>query len=203
MNIVTHDIDTKRILSKVAKKVDNPQSTETVLGIQEMKRLAHRWEQETGIRCEGLAANQIGWDKRVIILRSSDEMVPRDPRLIPNNTSVFATEDDFNRQLSIYKKWVRVRGAVYDPWFVLINPQIVEVVGSQYSTEGCLSCPGSTYKVLRPEQILFKYQLPNGKRSKLLIVKGYNATVLQHEIDHLHGITIREHAIEAYIGEAA
>lgn len=67
-------------LARKAKRVKNVQSTEVILGIQRMKRAAVAWEHETGRRCEGLAAPQIGWNARVIILRASDAQEPKNPR---------------------------------------------------------------------------------------------------------------------------
>lgn len=71
---------------------------------------------------------------------------------------------------------------------VFINPKIIsksnEVVNS---TEGCLSVPFMSGKVIRNKNITVKYIDLDGKE----ITKnfsGFTAIVIQHEYDHLQGI---------------
>jgi peptide deformylase len=70
---------------------------------------------------------------------------------------------------------------------VFINPEIVDSQGEITMDEGCLSVPGVTEAVTRPEEIMLKYQdiKGNEKNEKF---EGWNARVIQHEIDHLNGI---------------
>lgn len=69
----------------------------------------------------------------------------------------------------------------------LINPVIIEKVGSQTGREGCLSIPGYTSEVERPEYVKVEALNRNGEK---IIIEGEElmAVALCHEIDHLEGI---------------
>ncbi len=71
---------------------------------------------------------------------------------------------------------------------VFINPVIHESSAEEdVHEEGCLSIPGITEDVKRPVRIRLTYQDENGKEHELEC-SGMLARVLQHEIDHLHGV---------------
>ena len=73
------------------------------------------------------------------------------------------------------------------PFTVFINPVIeVLAVDEKGYWEGCLSVPGLRGFVERPQHIRVSYLNENGA-SKILEAKGFLATVLQHELDHLAG----------------
>ena len=73
-----------------------------------------------------------------------------------------------------------------DP-IVLINPVVLETSGSQTGLEGCLSVPGKTGEVTRPNYAKVKALNENMEE---IIVEGEEllARCLLHEIDHLDGI---------------
>lgn len=74
---------------------------------------------------------------------------------------------------------------------VLINPKIVWHSGDQkVEKEGCLSIKDSSFDVPRYQKIHVEFQDENGAKKKLK-ARGYFARVLQHEIDHLNGLTIK------------
>ncbi len=68
-----------------------------------------------------------------------------------------------------------------------INPQIVASEGESTFEEGCLSIPGVREEVTRPEKITLEYQTVDGVKKKEDF-EGWQARVLQHEIDHLDGV---------------
>jgi peptide deformylase len=69
----------------------------------------------------------------------------------------------------------------------LINPEITETWGQQRGAEGCLSIPGVTGEVMRPERV--KVKALNRKGEAIEITgTGLLARALCHEIDHLDGI---------------
>jgi peptide deformylase len=76
---------------------------------------------------------------------------------------------------------------------VFINPEIVECDGEVESEEGCLSCPELNVKVKRKERVKIKALDRNGK-DLCLDADGFLAIILQHEIDHLNGITLADRA---------
>ncbi len=75
---------------------------------------------------------------------------------------------------------------------VLINPEIVEKEGSQVDEEGCLSVLDLTAAVKRSQKITVSYQDIRGESQELTAEDRF-AVVLQHEIDHLHGVLFIDH----------
>jgi len=69
----------------------------------------------------------------------------------------------------------------------MINPKITEEEGKQVDEEGCLSLLDLTASVKRSKKITVCYQDENGVKQTLTTEDRF-AVVLQHEIDHLHGI---------------
>ncbi len=70
---------------------------------------------------------------------------------------------------------------------VLINPVITESSGRRKAREGCLSIPEFTANIKRAKRVQVMGLAPNG--TELVIdSEGFEATALQHEIDHLDGI---------------
>lgn len=79
---------------------------------------------------------------------------------------------------------------VDDREYYLINPEITSLSQEKIvSEEGCLSLPGEFFPVLRSETVTVKYLNEKGLPKKLR-AKGFLATVIQHEVDHLDGILI-------------
>lgn len=73
---------------------------------------------------------------------------------------------------------------------VLLNPEILwsspEVVEG---IEGCLSVPDLQAKITRPHSVKVKYTNLSGFET-VRIFEGFEARVVQHEIDHLDGVLI-------------
>ena len=70
---------------------------------------------------------------------------------------------------------------------VLANPQIVDKSKKKTALgEGCLSLPGMTVNVFRPEEIKVRAQNEHGEFF-LKKYSGLAAKVVQHEMDHLKG----------------
>ena len=115
-------------------------------------RLLHELRQsENGI---GLAANQIGINKRVCVVNVKEPLV-------------------------------------------LINPKIVEKSKEKFVfAEGCLSFPDSKIKTLRHQDIVVEADNHEGRLSFSANSKDINdafeCVCVQHEIDHLDGITMFE-----------
>lgn len=77
-------------------------------------------------------------------------------------------------------------------YMALVNPEITDHEGSQLDEEGCLSVPELTSNVTRHQKISVSYQDLEGKNCTLTTEDRF-AVVLQHEIDHLHGILFIDH----------
>ena len=75
---------------------------------------------------------------------------------------------------------------------VMVNPEITEKEGTQVDEEGCLSVLDLTASVKRSKKITVCYQDITGEEQELTAEDRF-AVVLQHEIDHLHGILFIDH----------
>ena len=72
-----------------------------------------------------------------------------------------------------------------------INPVITRSWGSyEAEEEACLSCPGKVVKVQRWGSVQIKPLQFKGKESPLVEFHGFEARIIQHEMDHLRGVLI-------------
>ncbi len=74
-----------------------------------------------------------------------------------------------------------------------INPKIIKKSGGDVIEEGCLSIPGVTVMVRRPERIVVRYIDENNQPHEK-IYEEMMARVIQHEMDHLDGKLIVDYA---------
>lgn len=88
-------------------------------------------------------------------------------------------------QVGILKRIVVIDTTGEDP-YILINPRIVESSGEQTGNEGCLSLPGKTGVVTRPNYVKIVALDINMKPFE---VEGTEllARAICHELDHLEG----------------
>ena len=70
--------------------------------------------------------------------------------------------------------------------YVLINPEILETSGEQTGYEGCLSVPGKTCIVTRPDHVRVR-ALNEEMEPYELVGEGLLARAICHECDHLKG----------------
>ena len=138
-----------RVLCEEVKTVKEGEE----IGVQLLKELA---ESKNGI---GLAANQIGINKRVCVINVKEPLV-------------------------------------------LINPKIVDHSEEQFIfPEGCLSFPGKHVRAGRYISVVVETDNHEGKLSFSAesedINDAFECACVQHEIDHLDGITMFERAMVA------
>jgi peptide deformylase len=116
------------------------------------------------------------------------EMTPRIAQLIDD---MFETMYEINGvglaapQVGILKQIV-VIDVEDGNQYVLINPEIIERSGSQTGAEGCLSVPGKSGIVTRPQHVVVRCL---NEQMEEIEIEGEDllARALCHEIDHLHG----------------
>lgn len=72
---------------------------------------------------------------------------------------------------------------------VVLDPVITSAGGSEIGREGCLSLPSITANVRRATDVTLRGLETDGSSLRLTSA-GFEARVLQHEIDHLDGILI-------------
>lgn len=74
---------------------------------------------------------------------------------------------------------------------IYINPEITEYSkDSDEMEEGCLSIPEYYESIKRSKKVKIKFINEKGEKMKLK-VRGFAARLLQHETDHLNGLTIK------------
>ncbi|MDY3816178.1 MAG: peptide deformylase [Candidatus Limiplasma sp.] len=71
--------------------------------------------------------------------------------------------------------------------FELVNPEIIAFEGEQEGPEGCLSIPGRSGIVKRPNKVTVRAQDSRGNPMEIT-AEGFLARAFCHEIDHLDGI---------------
>ena len=123
-----------------------------------------------------MAAVQLGIPKRLIYLKNTNLDI------INKMQKNIETEED--------KKHNEER--------ILINPTIIKKEGITYYWEACASCLDNMGYVKRPYKIIVEYQDINGNIHKD-IFKGFESTVLSHEMDHLDGILHMDIAEEVLV----
>lgn len=96
-------------------------------------------------------------------------------------------------QVGLLKRVVVVE--VDDEYFEFVNPVIVAKSGSQVGPEGCLSVPGRSEEVERPEKITVEFQDRKGNYFKGRF-EGFIARACCHEFDHLDGILYYDKAVK-------
>ena len=83
-------------------------------------------------------------------------------------------------------------GKLVGPVQEMINPVITNYSDDTMEyEEGCLSIPGEYIRIDRPRSIHVKFQTLSGKYKKWFL-KGLEARIVQHEIDHLDGILMTD-----------
>ncbi len=77
---------------------------------------------------------------------------------------------------------------------ILINPEITHWDGFELGREGCLSVPDYTGNVIRAGEIRLSAQDSWGKMHEYEM-SGFEARAIQHEVDHLDGITFLDRLV--------
>lgn len=156
-------------LRAVAKEVTLPLSDEDILlGEKMMQFLKHSQDpvmgEKLGLRAGvGLAAPQIDVSKRIIAV------------LVPN-----LPDQEGNPPKEAYS----LQEVLYNPKIVSHSVQDAALADG----EGCLSVDRVVEGyVVRHARVTVEYFDKTGEKHKIKL-KGYNAIVVQHEIDHINGV---------------
>ncbi len=154
------------VLRKIAKPVQTLDNSLIKL-VYDMTETMHRAH---GI---GLAANQVGELRRVIVIDLSA-------------VEQAETEEDLEEE----DEEPQPRGERRT--MVLINPEVLEPAGSIVMEEGCLSIPDVRADVARAEAIQIKF-LDVNMKEVVQEARGLLARVILHELDHLNGVLFLDH----------
>ncbi|GAV19982.1 peptide deformylase [Mariprofundus micogutta] len=77
---------------------------------------------------------------------------------------------------------------------LMANPLVEEMDGESLGREGCLSVPDWVGMVPRAKTILVSYDDLHGQRQQIESI-GFEARVIQHEVDHLEGVLFTDRVI--------
>jgi len=132
------------------------------------------------------------------ILRDKAEDVDLNDVLLPSFIyDMFETMHNANGigiaapQVGLNKRIIVIEEEVTDGELfkgVFINPTILKYYGRMLlMSEGCLSFPGISENVVRPESIEIEWYDEN-KEYQRNFFHGVESRILQHEIDHLNGV---------------
>ena len=125
--------------------------------------------------------------------RQVEEVTPRIRQLVEDmlDTMYDACGVDLAApQVGILKRIVVID--VGEGPLVLINPVITQTSGEQTGEEGCLSLPGKSGVVTRPNLVTVKAW--NENMEEITVTgEGLLARAICHECDHLEGIMYVEH----------
>jgi peptide deformylase len=146
--------------------------TQRVTGVDDAIRTLVADLFETMYHAEGigLAANQVGENKQVLVM----DLDPHQDAL---------EDEEIAQELTDWG---------YDGPICLINPVITHREGELIWDEGCLSVPGITEPVTRSELVTVSYIDTEGAKQTLQAA-GLYAVCIQHEMDHLAGKTFVEY----------
>ena len=123
------------------------------------------------IPCAGIAANQIGYDKKIFIGLKHDNYEDDDEK---NEKKIIGNPNAENYEF-------------------YINPQIdySTIKSIQEGEEGCLSIPEIRIIAERFDKIKVRYFNQDGGKIKKPL-SGFMSRLFQHELDHLNGILMVE-----------
>ncbi len=80
-------------------------------------------------------------------------------------------------------------------FFALVNPKIVQASDEMIPwNETCLSVPEFEVEVMRHQHIVVGFQDPATGEAKEESFSDYEAVIVQHEMDHLMGTLLLDHA---------
>ncbi len=154
----------KEVLTTPAKEVTFPLDDET----KEMVRLLEaKFDQEDN--CAGLAAPQVGYDKRILVLAAEADEELKKHR--PDFT------DTLSKSIWINPSWAPLSEEKFVDW------------------EACFSVKDLAARVERFTEISYEAWTPEGNKITGQ-ARGFLARLIQHEADHLNGTLFIDHVPE-------
>ena len=122
----------------------------------------------------GLAAPQIGRGVRLFVMDSAPMVAPDDEDQEAAAAPAGAAQAAEPAEMPIKRAF--------------LNPKMVSETGAEWGfEEGCLSIPGIREKVLRPANIVLRYE-DEARQEHEEAFSGMAARIIQHEYDHLEGV---------------
>jgi peptide deformylase len=158
-----------KILSSLTlkvKKIDN----EIIQLVSDMEKTLIAQKDPKGV---GLAANQVGESLSLFIIKPTEKAKTKvfiNPKIL--KSEIRNPKSEINHKSKIQKR----------------KKQPVKL-------EGCLSIPRIWGPVRRAKKIFLEYQNMKGNLYKKWF-SGFEATIIQHEVDHLNGVVFTQKSME-------
>ena len=124
----------------------------------------------------GLAANQVGLDLSIFIIKPTEKA----------KIKVFINPEIVNVGSQFIAP--KIKG-------VINHAPTKKSKRNKIKLEGCLSIPRIWGPVRRADRVFLRYQDLTGKKH-LKWFSGFEAVIIQHEIDHLNGIVFTQRSLE-------
>ena len=105
----------------------------------------------------------------------------------PGGVGIAAPQLALNRRMIVVDCRHSLRPCKHHGLLRMANPAILASTGESIGREGCLSVPDWVAMVPRAKKITVRYDDPQGQAQEIAC-SGFEARVIQHEIDHLDGI---------------
>jgi peptide deformylase len=156
---VPHSILTEKV--KPVAKIDR--KLETIV-----RKMVTTLENEKDPEGVGLAANQVGLNIALFIMKSSKKA----PLFVCINPEIISLEKSTSPKKKIEKK-----------------------SGSKARLEGCLSIPRLWGYIERSPKVHLRFTDLEGKQHERTF-SGFEAVIVQHEMDHLEGIVFTQRVLE-------
>ena len=119
------------------------------------------------------------------VVRQTKDMLD----IIVDRTAALLAANQIGKLNRIFVMHTFILGMRYRK-LVCINPEILATSDKMREREeGCLSIPDFKRKIIRPSELTLRYWDIKG-REHTHDFGNHNATVIQHEIDHLDGVLI-------------
>jgi len=114
----------------------------------------------------------------------------------PGGVGIAAPQVGDNRRIIIIDCSNSLRPCKNHALLCMINPVIESSDGEKLGREGCLSVPDWVGMVPRAAEARIRFDDVFGKAQQI-IASGFEARVIQHEIDHLDGILFIDRVISS------
>ena len=160
------------VLSSPTKPVDTIDNNVKKI-VTDMEKVLIAQDDPPGV---GLAANQVELDLSIFIIRPTEKAKIKtfiNPKIINVGAQFIAPENKGVINHAPTKKPKR----------------------NKIKLEGCLSIPRIWGPVKRSDRVFLKYQDLSGKKY-LKWFSGFEAVIIQHEVDHLNGIVFTQRSVE-------
>jgi len=145
-------------------------------------------------RLRGMAAAVTRFDDA---LRTLSEELDGLMRAGPGGVGIAAPQIGESLRLALVDCSLAQRPCRHHGRLVMANPEILSHEGEVLGREGCLSVPDWVGVVPRAKRITLRYDDLDGVPQSLE-ASGFEARVIQHELDHLDGVLFIDRVVSTH-----